>query len=60
MEISMDKSELLSGIDAESRPSKTKKTKQKWREIEAIHDRYRLRQELKELGMTAQDELEMY
>ncbi|MFT6897510.1 MAG: hypothetical protein ACJA13_001917 [Paraglaciecola sp.] len=60
MEISMDKSELLSVIDTESRPSKTKTTKQKWREIEAIHDRHRLRQELQELGMTAQDELEMY
>lgn len=56
----MDKSELLSVIDAESRPTKTKTTKQKWREIEAIHDRYRLRQELKDLGMTAEDELEMY
>lgn len=56
----MDKSELLSVIDTESRPSKTKTTKQKWREIEAIHDRHRLRQELQELGMTAQDELEMY
>jgi hypothetical protein len=60
MEISMDKSELLSVMDEEPRPSKTKSTKQKWREIEAIHDRYRLRQELEELGMTAQDELEMY
>lgn len=60
MEFSMDKSELLSVIDAESRPSKSKATKRKWREIEAIHDRYRLRQELQELGMTAKDELEMY
>ena len=56
----MDKTELLSVIDAESRPSRNKTAKRKWREIEAIHDRYRLRQELKELGMTSQDELEMY
>ncbi|MFQ3196333.1 MAG: hypothetical protein ACI8R9_000012 [Paraglaciecola sp.] len=59
-EISMDKSELLSVIDAQYSLPKTKKNKQKWREIELFHDRYRLRQELKELGMTGEDELEMY
>ncbi|MFT4941698.1 MAG: hypothetical protein ACI88A_004768 [Paraglaciecola sp.] len=56
----MDNSELLSVIDAQYSPSKTKKTKQKWREIEVFHERYRLQQELKELGMTGEDELEMY
>jgi len=56
----MDKSELLSVIDAQYSLPKTKKNKQKWREIELFHDRYRLRQELKELGMTGEDELEMY
>ena len=56
----MDTSELLNVIDTESRPTKTKTTKRKWREIEAIHDRYKLRQELRELGMTQADELEMF
>jgi hypothetical protein len=54
----MDKSELLSTLDSESRTSKTKNSKRKWREIEAIHDRYQLRQELRELGMPPEDELE--
>jgi|TARA_R110000868_G_scaffold190474_2_gene434165 hypothetical protein len=54
----MDKSDLFSMIDTESRSSKTKTVKRKWREIEAIHDRQRLRQELSELGLTAEDELE--
>ena len=60
MEISMDTSELLTVIDNESRPSKTKTTKRKWREIETIHDQYKLRQELRELGMSQTDELEMF
>jgi hypothetical protein len=54
----MDKSDLLSTLDSESKPSKTKNSKRKWREIEAIHDRHRLRQELRELGMSPKDELE--
>ncbi|WP_158771306.1 DUF3545 family protein [Paraglaciecola sp. L1A13] len=56
----MDTSELLTVIDNESRPSKTKTTKRKWREIETIHDHYKLRQELRELGMSQTDELEMF
>lgn len=54
----MDKSDLLATLDSESKPSKTKASKRKWREIEAIHDRHRLRQELRELGMSPEDELE--
>jgi hypothetical protein len=54
----MDKSDLLSMLDSESRPSKAKPAKLKWREIEAIHDRYKLRQELQELGMSVEDDLE--
>ena len=54
----MDKSKLLSTLDSESRTSKTKTSKRKWREIEAIHDRYKLKQELRELGMSPEDELE--
>ncbi|MGS2719108.1 DUF3545 family protein [Paraglaciecola aestuariivivens] len=54
----MDKSDLLSNLGSETKTSKTKNSKRKWREIEAIHDRYRLRQELRELGMSPEDELE--
>jgi hypothetical protein len=53
----MNKSELLSTVDSETRNAKTKNTKRKWREIEAIHDRHRLRQELRELG-SSEDQLE--
>lgn len=54
----MDKSDLLSTLDSPSKPNKTRTSKRKWREIEAIHDRYRLKQELRELGMSPEDELE--
>ncbi|MFT4937567.1 MAG: hypothetical protein ACI88A_000584 [Paraglaciecola sp.] len=53
----MEDINILSLVNAESRPSKSKTTKGKWREIEAIHDRYKLRQELQELGMSSEDEL---
>ena len=46
----MDNSDLFSLIDSESRPAKTKAKKRKWREIEEIQDRQRLRKELAELG----------
>jgi hypothetical protein len=46
----MDNSDLFSIIDSESRPAKTKSKKRKWREIEEIQDRQRLRRELAELG----------
>ena len=55
----MDKSELLSTLDSETKSSKNKANKRKWREIEAIHDRHRLKQELRELGMSSEDELEL-
>ena len=54
----MEDKNIMSLVNAESRPSKSKTTtKGKWREIEAIQDRYRLRQELQELGMSSEDEL---
>lgn len=56
-EISVEKSNLLSMIDMETRSSKTKKKKRKWREIEAIHDQYRLQRELEEMDML--NELDM-
>lgn len=56
-EISVDKSELMSILDIESRPSKTKSKKRKWREIEAIHDRYKLEKELEALDTSLEAEL---
>lgn len=53
----MDKSELMSILDIESRPSKTKSKKRKWREIEAIHDRYKLEKELEALDTSLEAEL---
>ena len=54
----MDKSELLSMLDIESRPTaKGKSKKRKWREIEAIHDRYKLRKELEDMDMSLEAEL---
>lgn len=54
----MDKSDLLSTLDSETKSSKSKVNKRKWREIEAIHDRHQLKQELRELGMSPEDALE--
>lgn len=53
----MDKSELMSILDIESRPAKTKNKKRKWREIEAIQDRYKLRKELEDMDMSLEAEL---
>lgn len=54
----MDKSELMSMLDIESRPAKTKNKKRKWREIEAIQDRYRLQKELEDMDLSLEAELE--
>ena len=54
----MDKSELMSILDIESRPAKTKNKKRKWREIEAIQDRYRLQKELEDMDLSLEAELE--
>ncbi|WP_083822486.1 DUF3545 family protein [Brumicola nitratireducens] len=53
----MERSELLSLIDTESRPVKTKSKKRKWREIEAIQDQYKLERELGDLDMNLEYEL---
>lgn len=54
----MDKSELMSMLDIESRPAaKGKSKKRKWREIEAIQDRYRLQKELEDMDMSLESEL---
>ena len=53
----MDKSDLLSMLDIESRPAKNRSKKRKWREIEAIHDRYKLQKELEDMDMSLEAEL---
>lgn len=54
----MDKNELMSMLDIETRPAKTKNKKRKWREIEAIQDRYRLQKELEDMDLSLEAELE--
>lgn len=56
-EMPVERSELLSLIDTESRPVKTKSKKRKWREIEAIQDQYKLERELGDLDMNLEYEL---
>lgn len=54
----MDNSDLFSVLDIENRPVKTKSKKRKWREIEAIKDRFRLERELAEFDMGFDYELD--
>jgi hypothetical protein len=56
-EMPVERSELLTLIDAESRPVKTKSKKRKWREIEAIQDKYKLERELYDMDMNLEYEL---
>ena len=56
-EMPVDRSELLSLIDTESRPVKTTSKKRKWREIDAIKDQYKLERELGGLDMNLEYEL---
>lgn len=53
----MDKSDLMLTVDEESRPSRSRKKKRMWREIEALKDKYKLRKELEELDMFNEYEL---
>ncbi|WP_411693169.1 DUF3545 family protein [Glaciecola sp.] len=53
----MERSEIMSIIDKESRPVKTKSKKRKWREIEAIQDQYKLERELYDMDMNLEYEL---
>ncbi|MBO1256368.1 DUF3545 family protein [Alteromonas sp. 5E99-2] len=55
----MDNSDLFSTLDIEARPVKTKSKKRKWREIEAIKDRFELKKELAEFDMDYEYELEV-
>lgn len=47
----MDKSDIMTTLDAETRSSKSRKKKRMWREIEAIKDKYKLRKELQDMDM---------
>ena len=47
----MDTSDLFAMLDKDS-PAKTKSKKRKWREIEAIKDRYQLEKELADIDMS--------
>ena len=53
----MERSDILAVIDNESRPVKTKSKKRKWREIEAIHEQYRLQRELSDMDVNLEYEL---
>lgn len=54
----MERADILSVIDNETRPTKTKSKKRRWREIEAIKDRYQLKKELSEMDMSLEFELD--
>ncbi|MBU2979455.1 MULTISPECIES: DUF3545 family protein [unclassified Alteromonas] len=55
----MDKSDLFAMLNIEETPAKTKsKKKRKWREIEALQDRFRLEKELAEIDCGFEYELE--
>ncbi len=47
----MDTSDLFAMLDIDS-STKTKSKKRKWREIEAIKDRYQLEKELADIDMS--------
>ncbi|QPG06259.1 DUF3545 family protein [Salinimonas marina] len=54
----MDKSDLFTLLDIETTPAKTKSKKRKWREIEALQDRFALEKELADLDYSFEYELE--
>jgi hypothetical protein len=53
----MESVELLNAVENESRSVKTKSKKRKWREIEAIKERFRLKQELCEMDVSWEAQL---
>ncbi len=53
----MESVDFLNSVDNESRSVKTKSKKRKWREIEAIKEKYRLKQELCEMDLSWELEL---
>ena len=54
----MDKSDLFAMLNIEETPAKTKSKKRKWREIEALQDRFKLEKERAEIDYGFEYELE--
>ncbi|AYA65382.1 DUF3545 family protein [Alteromonas sp. RKMC-009] len=54
----MDKSDLFAMLNIEETPAKTKSKKRKWREIEALQDRFKLEKELADIDYGFEYELE--
>ena len=48
----MDTSDLFARLNLDETSTKTKSKKRKWREIEAIKDRYQLEKELADIDMS--------
>ncbi|HCA77514.1 DUF3545 domain-containing protein [Alteromonas alba] len=48
----MDTSDLFAMLNLDETSTKTKSKKRKWREIEAIKDRYQLEKELADIDMS--------
>lgn len=53
----MESVDFLNAVERETRSVKTKSKKRKWREIEAIKERYRLKQELCDMDVSWEQEL---
>lgn len=53
----MDKRDTAVLLEADSASSKSKNKKRKWREIEAIKDRFKLRKELQDIDIFGELEL---
>jgi len=53
----MESIDFLNAVERESRGAKTKSKKRKWREIEAIKDRFRLKKELCDMDVSWEAEL---
>ena len=54
----MDTSDLFAMLNLDETSTKTKSKKRKWREIEAIKDRYQLEKELADIDMSFDPALE--
>lgn len=50
-EIAVNKNDVFASADSENKTTKQRSKKRKWREIEAIQDRFRLEKELAEFDM---------
>jgi len=55
----MEAVDFVNNVNAESHGAKTKSKKRKWREIEAIKEKYRLKQELCEMDVGLELEFDL-